>query len=307
MKILRLNQAVIMAVTSLFCLCTACEDDLKEDSSSSGSISVNGFLSPQDTFRINISYLKSMWGYVKDSFVTDAKVQLILPDQSVQTMEYDSMKYLPPTWKKKGFYKAPALIPYYPGLYTLQVETAGNKTIIARDSIPAPVPLTGCSLILDTVQKKCQLQIRFSDPPERENYYAVSVNETSFDINGGSGTHDNIELSSPNTFIEAPVGGPLDQLVFSDKTFDTGTQIVDILTPWCYGNPYGELDSIQFDVQLHSISKAYYDYSISFYKQNQAEKDFYAEPVSVYSNTEGGYGIFAGYSTSTLSATFRYK
>lgn len=60
---------------------------------------------------------------------------------------------------------------------------------------------------------------------------------------------------------------------------------------------------------LFSISKNYYTYALSFYKQILANKDFYSELSSVYSNIENGYGIFAAYSKSvkTVKVTIPAK
>jgi hypothetical protein len=288
-----------LILSGLIFFIISCDYNEESDSFESGRISVNGFLSPSDTFRINVSYLKSMWGYSVDSFLINGKLSLTLPDQSIIYLEYDSMKNYEEsqTHKRKGFYKAAEFIPYIPGTYTLSVETPDKKLIVAHDSIPVAVQIQESKFFFDTIVNSYELQLAFSDEKEESRYYAISVNNFLYHDDYISSS-SNLRISSPNTFIEASILAPLNQLVFSNNTFEAGDQIVDIILDYYPKGNLTNWDSAQFNIQLHTISKAYYDYAISFYKQNQAAKDFYAEPVSVFSNIEGGYGIFAGYNSS---------
>ena len=117
----------------------------------------------------------------------------------------------------------------------------------------------------------------------------------------------NAYISSTNSFIEASIPGGLRQILFSDRNIPhspdkTALRIKLDLIP-----NYSNYDSILFKLRLNSISKAYYDYSITYFKQNLAEKDFYADPVRVYSDVQGGYGIFAGYNTTEAKLIYKTK
>ena len=301
-NIFKYSQLITIVIIAMLYLWTSCENNNDNYSSYTEDVAVNGFLSPQDTFRVNLSYIKNIWGYRVDSFITDADIELILPDQKILKLEYDSMKSYVSN-KKQGFYKATELIPYSQGHYTLKIELADNKVIFATDSLPHAATLTEYKYFFDTINNKYQLQLQFQDNKEKIEYYSISLSITNFQ--GFYQTkHDNFGISSPNTFIEAPIWGPLNQFVFTNKSFEPGIQNVDINLDGWTKNHFANLDSIQFNIKLHSISKAYYDYAISFYKQNQAEKDFYAEPVSVFSNIDGGYGIFAGFNTVEAKIIF---
>lgn len=149
-------------------------------------------------------------------------------------------------------------------------------------------------------------QIDFTDPASSKNYYAVSLKVIEY-LSNLSPSYPTINsnnfFKTSNTYVEAALPTTLFQVVFSDKTFNGLSQTFNLNMQTYY--PYFPFnDSTIFYIKLHSISKAYYDYAISFYKQKLAEKDFYAEPVSVYSNIEGGYGIFAGYSTSEVKIKY---
>lgn len=251
-----------------------------------------------------------MWDNSKDSFINDANVSLKIPDGTIIILNNDTSKYRS-SQNNKGFYKLPFLLQYQPGIYELTVTVPGKGTVSAKDSIPKAVPLNRCELLHDSINKKYLVQANFSDPAQETNFYSLTVNAFIYSsVWSYTSVNDsvkstycykyfNVPLSTPNTYVEAPINSSLNQLVFSDKSFNGEKDLALITTlEASFQNNY--MDSTIFYIQLHSISNAYYNYAISYYKQNQAEKDFYAEPVSVYSNILSGYGIFAGYNTSEL-------
>ena len=59
---------------------------------------------------------------------------------------------------------------------------------------------------------------------------------------------------------------------------------------------------------LKNVSFEYYEYFRTGMKQLEVIEDPFAEPVRIYSNIEGGKGIFAGYNEQVfeVSAGFIY-
>ena len=53
-------------------------------------------------------------------------------------------------------------------------------------------------------------------------------------------------------------------------------------------------------LQVLYISAAYYEYLKTARLHDYTRENPFAEPLSVYSNVENGYGIFAGYSSQTF-------
>ncbi|MDV7393939.1 DUF4249 family protein, partial [Arthrospira platensis SPKY1] len=49
------------------------------------------------------------------------------------------------------------------------------------------------------------------------------------------------------------------------------------------------------EIELRSVSPEYFNYHRSLARQYQASPDPFSEPVILYSNIEGGQGIFAGF------------
>ena len=270
---------------------TSCEGEFINNPGTN-SVVVNGFFSSQDTFRINISMSKPAGEPATTQFLETAQVTLTLPDGLAIPVPFDSMTEYVGT-KTEGFYSIAGLLPDLPGVYSLEVELQDHAKITAADSIPAPVQITGLNYFGDSASRLLQFNLSFDDPPDADNYYAISMDEYYYHEND-SILSENEEIYSYNSKVEAQIWGPLSQIIFSDKTFtETGQSIDFYLGYFPFSNSW---DSCMVKIKLLSVSKAYYDYAISFNEQSIAEEDFYAEPVNVFNNIQGGFGIFAGYS-----------
>jgi hypothetical protein len=55
---------------------------------------------------------------------------------------------------------------------------------------------------------------------------------------------------------------------------------------------------------LFSISEDYYKYELSRHIKLNSQYDANSNPVTIYSNVEGGYGIFMGFSESKYTVEF---
>jgi hypothetical protein len=139
----------------------------------------------------------------------------------------------------------------------------------------------------------------FVTDTEETNYYALALNTY---CNGFKRTYQQFSCKSP--YIESVIEGLSNfQMIFSDKLFN-GEQITMKITTDYQVNQY-PADSVSFEVCLFNLSENYYKYATSFYNQVVADKDFYAEPSPIFSNIEGGRGIFAAYSRSSKTITLK--
>lgn len=116
-------------------------------------------------------------------------------------------------------------------------------------------------------------------------------NESYITVSDGSG--DN--TLSDEFDIDAPI------MQFSDVTFD-GT-IQRFILKDLYLNA-SNASNFEMELEVRSISEAYYNYFTSYNKQSYNQGNFLAEPVIVYSNIENGYGIFAGYTSTVFPIDF---
>ncbi len=201
-----------------------------------------------------------------------------------------------------GYYVTDNPPEYQPGLYRLTVSVPGHEPVTASDSIPRPVKITSVSYLQDSLTGQILYTVFFKDNPDQKNFYGLSVDKLSYYDTREVPDFDEYILS-PNSFVEATLYNNYSQLIFSDKTFSSPKQQVSFRLKQG-GGIYNE-DSVIYRIKLLSISENYYDYAISYYNQRIAEKDFYSEPVNVFSNIKNGYGIFAGYSYSAAEVVWK--
>ena len=215
--------------------------------------------------------------------------------------------------------------------YSLQVSAPGFATIRATDAIPKPVPTSILSYRTNTsVRSRSEISGEFSieleileleiqDPPGEANYYQISMYQVS--TGRGAWRYEGI-LSTKDPSIMADNGvdeSPLEEESFSgeapyfkDTLFDGRTHAIELT--------YGGVSVLREDIvrraevaeddqgpsnlktylQVLYISAAYYEYLKTARLHDYTRDNPFAEPLSVYSNVESGYGIFAGYSSQTF-------
>ncbi len=59
-----------------------------------------------------------------------------------------------------------------------------------------------------------------------------------------------------------------------------------------------------FRVSLRTMNEAQYKFNVQSRKQQLAEYDPYAQPITTYTNVKNGLGVFGGY--TPFSRTFNY-
>jgi len=260
---------------------------------------VNGLFSVMDSSRINLSFAKPTDRYEPNQFIREANMKFHRPDGSFNQLEYMTKGTIIGKKTEGNFIIPPATSNEY-GIYKLTATFPDGNKISANTYVPEPVRIEYVDCHRDSAGKNIFVHVKFMDNKIKHNYYAITASSY---YHGATYTtsHENIEIESNSSFVEAEIWGPVSQVVFSDRTFNNSLQEVIIKTSDYHLYNSDESDSTVLVVKLLSISDEYYKYALSFYQQVIAEQDFYAEPVSVFNNIEGGYGIFAGYSCHSAS------
>jgi hypothetical protein len=144
------------------------------------------------------------------------------------------------------------------------------------------------------------------DDPLEENYYELKA----FTLNTDSVYHKpyiHVLIFSENTIIKAEGDNySIHKLLFSDKQFNGEKTILNVNTLYTVDGAFNEKTLFL----LRTVTKEYYLYHKTllahYYNQELIHNPSLEElslfqitgrPIDVYSNIEGGYGIFAGYST----------
>ena len=138
--------------------------------------------------------------------------------------------------------------------------------------------------------------VKFKDNPNEENYYAFSHN---IKINNEDSYGVNINSNIPGTEI---ING---LVFFNDQTFNGKEYTIQY--DWA---AYASLDDaindeVKSSYTLVSLTKAYYQYLVSYNSYLQNQDNPFADPVQVYNNIFGGYGIFVGSSSSFINKVIK--
>ncbi len=201
--------------------------------------------------------------------------------------------------------------------YSLRVSAPGFETVHATDSAPPPVPTSIESYRIETSDPApedqefmkitdLRITLKIQDPPGQENRYQIRVfaPERSETYDMHFSTRDPSIISANR--IEDPV---LDDGVepfvgsepfFSDALFDGETHEIELTS----SNLYVEAGPERIFCQVRYVSETYFRHLESALLHEHTRDNPFAEPASVYSNVQNGYGIFAGYSSMTFELKF---
>jgi hypothetical protein len=188
--------------------------------------------------------------------------------------------------------------------YTLEVSHPEWGTATAEQTMPEPVPLQEFefrelppNIFSGTTG---ELSLTFQDPPGEENYYELVVEEvctyTFIDYYGQEVTE---EYRGPVFFETEFTNDPnisrgynFEGLLVSDRNFDGQTFTLKPRFLYCLPED-GTVDpSEQFIIHWRTVTKDYFNYSISLNDNLNAQNNPFAEPVSLYNNVENGVGAF---------------
>lgn len=199
--------------------------------------------------------------------------------------------------------------------YTITAEVPGFNRAIGTAHVPKAVAIDKidtASVLVDGIAAT-EVRITFSDKAETKDYYDIklyAVSEIPFDT--ATGTFE------PTTYIteipyriasESFFGSGSLVTAFEDLTFN-GRQYAHVISfDDYYLNQFGfdtlaAFIPIKLVAELRTVSEAYYLYRVSSDTYQRTSFDPFAQPVQVYNNVEGGFGIIGAYSSSRDTLNF---
>jgi hypothetical protein len=170
------------------------------------------------------------------------------------------------------------------GEYSLQVESAGFKTVRATQVAPAPALLKTASFqengtIDESGNRANEIKMTMSDPAGEVNYYALRA------WRKGPGSRSRIFLSSQDPLVTA--GN--DELLFSGESFDGQERTLSFY----YFGDYPIQEQEWLEIELRTISRERFEYSRALFNYEDSEFNPFAEPVTIPSSFDDGFGIFS--------------
>jgi len=208
-----------------------------------------------------------------------------------------------------GAYVSPPLLEAFGGegkTYKLEVSHPDYETTTATQVMPNAVPLTNIEFrqlegggTFDGATG--EFKLTFDDPAGEENYYELTATQnivyTYEDFEG------NIIEEEYEQEIYLGSDGPPDPnvtegfnyaaMLLSDKNFDGQTFILSAeFYEYIEIGENGEVTPSTYTIYWKSVTKDYFNYSKSLLDNSNAQDNPFAEPVSLYTNMEGGVGAF---------------
>jgi len=196
--------------------------------------------------------------------------------------------------------------------FTLKVNVDGVSPISAQSIVPETIEMAhvavGASTQLTSdqptnneVEYETRIALSFDDPAGEDNYYQVNFQQLV--ITNGNLEEDTISIPNVDYLsIDADLvnlrnvtdGG----ILIDGKDFDGLTRDL-LFRPTFKYNALTE-NPISIAIELRTVSKEYFDYYSSVFRQINQGSDPFIQPVQIVSNINNGLGIFAGYSKSVV-------
>lgn len=204
--------------------------------------------------------------------------------------------------------------------YSLKVNVEGMESMVSAEAItPALVPLSHVAVGAiteipleddpeDEKQYDVRVSLQFDDPSGVDNYYQINFYQELISNDGNiitaidsSGIEDFISIDADLVNLRNVSDNGI---LISDRQFDGMTRDL-LFRPTFKFNPLNQ-QPINLKVELKSVSKAYFDYYSSVFKQVSQGSDPFTQPVEVISNIKNGHGIFAGYSKDEIKREIQF-
>lgn len=292
---------------------------------------INGYISPQDSVvRIKVSRSQPLINKVIDystpwsqrelvHYVKDAQVMLSDGEQEIELNYTEEIYPSENGYDDTHIYSYLVLTESFPIVagktYTVTVTSTEGEVATASTYVPLqPAPFQAETKIVEEAWPECptcpaheqlKLDLQWEDNPETEDTYSI-IGEME---NRRTFKYDNNKEYTEYFKHQVDYWAELDKGFIEDKNLksstirmqfylgNTGLSPMDTMR---YSqNPEPELERVHIEQNIYlSLLKIGDDYK----KYIESEEAYYvsqenpfAEPASIYSNVENGYGLFAGY------------
>ena len=275
-----------IALFFLIIVSSGCEKDidLKNTPAFVSRLFIAGFLSPSDTISlISVSANQHLYGDL-DKINRTGKLTASISDGNKEIMLSIAEDYM--------YFRSEQMNILPGNTYRLKVKSDNGMDATAECTIPVPGELKA-SLDTFSIYKEVNgyefLQFKtmfhLTNQSDTEYFYRIIAKTTSFkkySSNETSSVYDNTIW--------------MKKQLYTYKEADTENTL-NIPFELNYDSHY--YDSIFLKVYVIKSEKSYYLYHKSLEDYNDGENPF-AEPTPVYSNVEGGLGIFTSYTMDSL-------
>ena len=266
---------------------------------------VNSILMQDSVIKINVS-LSGKLDSNDLTFIKNAVVKLYVDDVLAETINHSS----------DGMYIS-NIIAESGKKYSCVIEIQGYDELKCSCTIPKKTE------ILETSHENLayideegtifpSITLKFKNNPDTLLYYEVIIKVLRYE----SHYDENYSIYEKSAYFNAPLVGIEDPViineglpiaVFSNEIIP-GNEYTMTLNYSTMGTSWNLSHLYPIIVELRSVSFDYYKYAQALYlyeeQLDNESIDGRIFPLSIYSNVEGGYGIFTGYSTYATDTIF---
>jgi hypothetical protein len=254
-------------------------------------IVLNGLLTPDSCFSVHVSRSQFVLDNRELESLWDARVSVYEGEKQLGVLQHQDSGY----YRLKGVYPQPGK------RYTLRAEYDGLEPVSATETVlfpPEDVQLEVekfTELSFGNEEVKFSYTFRLDDPAGERNYYlfrAIERRPRTFTTPDGEFIREGISTSyrlieSPDPSLEFLYSSS-SGLILGDTYFDGQPYEVEIIDSG-FNLKWDESERY---FSMYRISESAYLYFKSAHENYEASIDPFSEPIRVYSNVEGGYGIW---------------
>ncbi len=268
---------------------------------------LNGLICPDSIISVHLSQINSVLSN-EIQVSENATVSLYCNGKYIENLSY----------VKNGIYKSKTVFPQPDSIYTLTAKVEGYPAISATDTVPRITGIiNGTHSSGNTFDEygdpHHDYEITIIDPPEKNFYELFFIYQYSPNIFKDY-YYINFQIypviADPVLRSDSELDYWVFTYVFTDNFFN-GTnylmknKFLAAAVGGKFTNQFVPTDYDEYAI-LRTTSRAYYNYRKSWIKHsnnqqngNKIEEPLFmtliGDPSPMYSNVEGGYGIFAGY------------
>lgn len=253
-------------------------------------VTVNAMFTPDSLWSVQLNYNRHILDNEPFEEINNATVIIYDGNQPLDTLMNIG----------SGHYRSDTGKPEFDKLYSIEAVVPGYAALQSFSYIPRPAPITGVEMYESGIDYTTTIKVKLKDDPAENNFYELFIeneNENYLPLtNEVETTYRRFQLTSQDPAIETDNGSFTNSIVFRDVFFN-GKEVE--LAFKIFTN--GIINGGSAILTLRTLSEDGYNYRRTAALHDMTSGDPFAQPVNVYNNIRNGFGIFAGYSASTLS------
>lgn len=191
---------------------------------------------------------------------------------------------------------------------TLGMDAGDLGYITAEETVPHPPVILSVDTVRfydkDTQSVQMRILIKIKDRPDEKNYYRLHINRTVRTDPGGSWesayTYTDFFINQDIALSSLSNRGIQEEdenlyRIFPDDLFQGEEYTINVYFPLALGS-YMVKEFVRVTIELQALSQSMYLYMRTVEQSQNA--DVFSQPVKVYTNVKGGYGVLGIYNST---------